>query len=221
MLLVNGNAHVVNLIAYVSRPATLIVPAFNTVLFNELFEVDSPHWNSRAVKRNLVADIAGGLNAIHRLNIVHNRLTSKNIMLRFSEGEQWNIYISDFGSSMLMSGDAAKSDTNDGVFVAVQPRYTAPEVLKDMRNSLHAMTHVCSKASDIYQLGLLIYEIAMRDLPYPRMEEQQVKQMLTSGRNTESVINNFNRKQLGEFEDFVAACTQFDPSRRPSITTLL
>ncbi len=88
----------------------------------------------------LARQICAGLAAAHEKGVLHRDLKPANIML----DSQGKIRITDFGLAALattVDGDSARAGT---------PEYMAPEQLRGEQ---------ASRASDIYSLGLLIYEL--------------------------------------------------------------
>lgn len=111
---------------------------------------------SPEVTRKMMHELASGLEAIHSRNIVHLDLKPENILMKSIVSKEkcpdrcqcmfptdpgsFVFKISDFNISRYEGEDIDE----DG-----DKRYMAPEVLRD----------VCTKASDIYSLGLIYLEI--------------------------------------------------------------
>jgi tetratricopeptide (TPR) repeat protein len=100
-----------------------------------------PDWLRRLADAQAVCS---GLAAIHAVGIAHRDVTPHNV-LRMRDGR---LVISDFGLAVA----AAESTT----FVGGTPRYMAPEVLAGGRGD---------QRSDVYQLGLLLHEVAFGRRP--------------------------------------------------------
>jgi len=104
--------------------------------------------------REIVEQIAKGLRAFHRNEVVHQDLKPENILIdRFG-----SVKIIDFGSTRiagLEETDAAAGDR--GLLGTVD--YTAPEYLLGV---------VGSPRSDLFALGVIAYEMVTGKLPYGR-----------------------------------------------------
>ncbi|RHZ88805.1 hypothetical protein Glove_21g163 [Diversispora epigaea] len=128
--------------------------------FNEL------NWKA---KINMAKDITRGLHYIHQTNIVHRDLHSKNILVH--EGK---LMISDLGLSKSL-------DTNSKSLVGGIVAYTDPEYLKNM------MTFKRNKSSDIYSLGVLLWELSSGKPPFQGIPILETAKMVTSGLREEPI----------------------------------
>ena len=107
----------------------------------------------------IIRQIAAGLSAAHREGIVHRDLKSSNIFLVPGPGGRRRAVITDFGLARLGSyNDASRrqSVTRSGVTLGT-PAYMSPEQIKGEK---------ISPATDIYALGVLIYEMVTGRFPF-------------------------------------------------------
>ncbi len=91
----------------------------------------------------LARDVASGLHHAHQQGLVHRDIKPANLLLDV-EGKCW---ISDFGLAKVYDYIRSISHTGDAIGT---PRYMAPEQLRG----------VCDCRSDVYALGVTLYEIA-------------------------------------------------------------
>ena len=91
--------------------------------------------------------ICSGLSAAHESGVVHRDLKPGNIMLCSTASEGSRVVITDFGLAGAVASDANEGGT---------PGYIAPELSKGEKASF---------ASDIYSLGVILYEIVTGRLP--------------------------------------------------------
>jgi len=112
-----------------------------------LLAQDAPMPPERAAA--LVADAADALAAAHALGIVHRDVKPANLLVT-PEGR---VKITDFGIARAASGVAL---TRTGQIVG-SPHYLAPE---------QAEGHVATTASDIYALGVVLYESLTGERPF-------------------------------------------------------
>jgi predicted Ser/Thr protein kinase len=132
--------------------------------------------------------LCAGLAAAHSRGVIHRDLKPQNIMLN-KRGE---VLIMDFGLAAIadqLSGAEARNGT---------PAYMSPEQLKGIE--------VTAK-SDIYSLGLILYELFTGKKPF---QAKTIAQLIEAQEAT----------QLGgefapEVEKVVRACLQPDAARRP------
>jgi serine/threonine protein phosphatase PrpC len=100
--------------------------------------------------RSIIEQIANGLRAIHRLEIVHQDIRPQNIMID-STG---SVKIIDFGAAKV-AGLAETYRRNQGVVGTVQ--YSAPEYFLGFEGS---------SRSDLFSLGIIVYQMLSGELPY-------------------------------------------------------
>jgi serine/threonine protein phosphatase PrpC len=96
--------------------------------------------------------IALGLQAMHRLEMVHQSINPDNIM----RNEDGNLKIIDFGSTQIWGVEDTSSSIESLNFLNTQ-HYGAPEYFLGQKSS---------PRSDIFSLGVMVYEMLTGHLPY-------------------------------------------------------
>jgi serine/threonine-protein kinase len=139
--------------------------------------------------------ICAGLAAAHDRGVIHRDLKPQNIMMN-KRGE---VLIMDFGLSAI-ANQLSGSEVRNGT-----PAYMAPEQLRG--------SGVTTK-SDIYSLGLVLYELFTGRKPYEasgasQLLEQQEAAQLTSISSLASDVDP-------AVERVVRQCLDPDPARRPA-----
>ncbi|MBK5108838.1 MAG: serine/threonine-protein kinase PknK, partial [Anaerolineales bacterium] len=107
-------------------------------------------WEPAAAAR-LVDQIASALDAAHQQGVVHRDLKPANILL----DEDGNAYLSDFGIAKELS--AREDETQTGAVLGT-PAYITPEQVQGQ---------TVTAQTDIYALGVLIYEVLVGEHPFP------------------------------------------------------
>lgn len=102
--------------------------------------------------RVIVEQIAKGLRAFHRKEIIHQDLKPENILIDASN----TLKIIDFGSSRA-AGLAETVDNREGPALVGTLDYTAPE---------YHLGETPTNRADIYSLGVIAYELLTGKLPY-------------------------------------------------------
>ena len=102
--------------------------------------------------RGTIRQIASGLRAMHRLEMIHQDLKPDNILLDASN----TLKIIDFGSTKI-AGLAEIKSVLEHNEIAGTANYSAPEYFKGNKGT---------NRSDIYSLGVIAYEMLTGELPY-------------------------------------------------------
>ncbi len=103
-------------------------------------------------------EIAAALGAAHRRGIVHRDVKPQNVLI---ERESGRILVTDFGiaRAALADNDHADAEALTGVgMVMGTPRYMSPEQASGTRD--------LTPASDLYALGIILYELIAGAYPY-------------------------------------------------------
>lgn len=97
----------------------------------------------------LLSQIASALQHAHEHGILHRDIKPSNILLR----DDHYAYLADFGLAKAMDGSG--SVTHTGVLMGT-PEYMAPELADGL----------ASTSSDLYALGILLYQMVTGQLPF-------------------------------------------------------
>ncbi|KAJ3531538.1 hypothetical protein NM688_g7560 [Phlebia brevispora] len=147
-------------------------------------------------------EIAVGLAFLHSQDIVHADIKGANVLVS-REDDAVHALLTDFGLALKLrqfrSLYTQKLDKQRGTLV-----YMAPEVLRGASPS---------KASDIYSLGLTIWEIFSEDIPYAKfLSEEILISRVGSGEHRESRPSNMPTYIWNTVEK----CWMVSPEARPS-----
>ena len=149
----------------------------------------------------IALSVAKGLSAAHAANVIHRDLKPANVMIEVSG----RVVITDFGIARSMAEDR----TLDGHQAVGTPHYMAPE---------QVMGTEVSPASDVYALGLLLFEMLTGVLPFegPTPMAAMVARCREAPRDP---------RRVGQVPDALAelvlACLRLPPDERPSLSTVI
>jgi len=109
----------------------------------------------------LVLDVCEAVQYAHRQLVVHRDLKPSNILVAEGEaGEVGRVKLLDFGIAKLLDpgvvGDGLVPQTRTG-WLPMTPEYASPEQVRG---------ETITTASDVYQLGLVLYELLTGRRPY-------------------------------------------------------
>jgi serine/threonine-protein kinase len=133
---------------------------------NELLKKGAPFAPRRAAA--LTQQIAAGLDAAHKLGIVHRDMKPDNILvMRDADGEEL-VKVVDFGIAKAI--DANTQHVTRTGFVLGTAQYMSPEQVAG---------RIVDRRSDVYALGLVAFMMLTGKLPFPAetAEEAMVKRL--------------------------------------------
>jgi len=114
----------------------------------------------------ILRQAARGLAAGHRVGIVHRDVKPANVFLVGDDGAHEFVRMLDFGIAKPMEGEDSDSITTVGQ-LPHSPAYASPEQL-DVGGAV-------SPSSDVYQLGLIGYELLTGDRPFGEGERTRIR----------------------------------------------
>jgi serine/threonine-protein kinase len=139
--------------------------------------------------------LCAGLQAAHDRGVIHRDLKPQNIMMN-KRGE---VVIMDFGLAAI-ADQLTGAEVHNGT-----PAYMAPEQLKGAE---------VTARSDIYALGLVLYEIFTGKRPY---DGQSVKQLLEQQESGHLPSMTSGTAEVDPaVEKAIRRCLEADPARRPA-----
>ena len=143
----------------------------------------------------LLADIAEGLAAIHQADVIHRDLKPGNVIIE----EDGSVKITDFGIARPGISTLTAHDEIVG-----SAAYMAPELWEGGR---------ISPVSDIYALGVMIYEVLVGDLPFLGNSPAEI--MCKHLEMTAPRIREANQAVQPWLDALVAKMLAKDPLARP------
>lgn len=149
---------------------------------------------------SLLELICRGLAAAHAEQIVHRDIKPANVLIS-STG---SVQIADFGLAR-----AASAHTQSATLLATL-QYASPELVSGQP---------ADARSDIYAVGVMIYQMLTGSVPYP---QASVTQLIHHHLHTEMPLPSTRIPQLAQdLDELVRFCTEKDPENRPQNAAFL
>jgi serine/threonine protein phosphatase PrpC len=124
--------------------------------------------------REIITQIAAGLRAFHRLEMVHQDLKPENIMI----DRNGTVKIIDFGSTRIAGIEEISTPLSRDNLLGTR-NYTAPEYHLGLQGN---------NIADIYSLGVIAYEMLTGQLPYG--EQELTARRLRRARYRSALLHN-------------------------------
>lgn len=149
----------------------------------------------------LLVQVAEGLHAAHREGLIHRDVKPSNVLVHTSAEGRPEALVADFG----LAAELGAFETNRDV-VAGSPHYIAPELL--------GQGAAVDRRSDVYSLGVTMYQLLTGELPLAGHETVEVLRRALAG---ELPPARQRAPSLPvELEAIILRCTARDPGERYS-----
>ena len=106
-------------------------------------------------KFRLVLKLLKGFSTIHQADVYHGDIHLSNVLVK----QNHHVKIIDFGYANHVNNRNEKDNRNGGVYAYIPPE-------RALRSLDQRFTKVAQFQSEVYQIGLLLYFIYVRDMPF-------------------------------------------------------
>jgi serine/threonine-protein kinase len=144
---------------------------------------------------DIMEAILSGLAAAHKNGIVHRDLKPENVLL----ADDGRIKIGDFGLARAATANTATGNALLGTIA-----YLSPELV---------MRGVADTRSDIYAVGIMLYEMLAGEQPFKGEQAFQIAQQHAN--DTVPTPSSKNSRVPAELDELVLWATARDPDQRP------
>jgi len=161
-----------------------------------------------AMAARIGADIASALSVAHAAKIIHRDLKPTNIFLHQDENdpdERFVVKVLDFGVSKILDGSVDGPATVTNMAVG-SPVYMSPEQV--------ALQKDLDGRSDIWSLGIVLYEMLTGGRPFSGNVDDVVRQITLTRNNKVPLPSTKVRDVPPDFDALVARCLEHERERR-------
>ncbi len=149
---------------------------------------------------NYMLQIIDGLECCHNANIIHRDIKSQNIIKK-SDG---TVVLLDFGIASITDDDKNLYKNEDSIIGT--PQYLAPEIAKTFKATIQ---------SDIYALGILMYEMFSGKYPYNiKKDDNKIEIVKMHISCPFPSIRKICPNVPIDFEQIINKCCQKSPDKR-------
>jgi len=148
------------------------------------------------IRIKVAFEISAGLSFLHQEKILHRDIKSLNVLLN----QEWGAKLSDFGLSKVKNESQSTSTVKSSVGTVA---WMAPE--------LSFTDDGCTPASDIYSLGVTLWELAAREIPFKKVAKPALIPMRAQAGYRDDIPSDCPAK----LNSLIQACWATEPSQRP------
>jgi serine/threonine protein kinase len=146
----------------------------------------------------LVIGVLEALRFAHEHDVVHRDIKPGNVII----GENGAVYVTDFGLARRMSDVGNLSQSSEIVGTVA---YLPPE---------RFMGKTGDRTSDLYSVGVLLYELVTGALPFAQSSEDLVSTMIAHVNDMPKPARLLNPSVPAELERIIARMLESEPKRR-------
>lgn len=155
-----------------------------------------------AERVELFLQIADAVSHAHQRGVVHRDLKPANILVTANGAAR----VLDFGIARLLGDDEGLRDTRAGQLAGTLA-YMSPEQLDAGRGGVDVR-------SDVYSLGVILYEMLSGVLPIDLSGEPLDRAMALVRERRPALLGDLDRRLRGDVEVIVAKALEKEPARR-------
>jgi serine/threonine-protein kinase len=150
-----------------------------------------------AVGLGLMKQVCQGLEAAHRMGVVHRDIKPQNILIVRATGD---VKITDFGIAQMSTLDGREGD-----IIAGTPTYMSPEQAQALATGF---------ASDLYSLGVVLFEVFTGACPFEGPTANELVQQHIESPPPRP--RGLNPTLPADLETLILQCLEKEPQRRPA-----
>ena len=207
--------NIIKLVGYTDQPMAIVTPLYKTDLFRFLHNQEDKSQLASDLLLNLSAGILAGMSAVHSMGVAHRDIKSPNILL--AEPPAGGLFpvpvICDFGLSRTEDDSSIKKAV---VIRGLSPRYAAPEVFARLHLRSATSTVDDDKRSDMYSIGVTLWEMVARRIPWDRVGVEEIEATVRGGGRLEYLAARPDYASQQLVVTIMDQCLAMSDVRRPT-----
>jgi len=212
------HANIVKLIGYTESPRTIITRLYPTDLFRYLHTQSDKTPLESHLLLHLCSGMVAALASVHSMGIAHRDIKSPNFLMQEPRpGSSFpDPILCDFGLSRT-ADDSIKGFEN---IRGMSPRYAAPEVFARVHLKHASNTVDDDKMSDIYSLGVVLWETTARQIPWDGVSNEDIELHVRGGARVPELEVDDTDSILIMINGVINSALNASPERRPTAAAL-
>ncbi|KAK2952538.1 putative serine/threonine protein kinase [Blattamonas nauphoetae] len=223
MMTMSNHPNIVKLYAsFINKSTLWIVQSLLDISVLDVMKLKFQHGLDEQSVATILKGTLDALQYIHEQGLIHRDIKAGNILL----DREGHVYVGDFGVSAYMIENGERRD-HRSTFVGT-PCWMAPEVIGQKSGYDYK--------ADIWSVGIMAIELARGQAPYSNLDPMRVLVKVLEGpppslpeedsdsgssSDSDSAGTQKPRHHSREIRQFVQACLNRDPTKRPSAKELL
>ena len=209
----NFHPNIIKLLGYCDNPRIIVTRLYPTDLYRFLHAQEDLTPFEGHFLIHLCSGMAAAVAAVHSMGIAHRDIKTPNYLMQEPRpGSPFpDPILGDFGLARTPDESSMNSKVK-----GMSPRYAAPEVFARMHLRFVSNTVEDDKMSDMYALGVCLWEATCRLVPWDGVPTDDIELHIRSGARVQDLDVDENEPILVGIISVINQCLEATPAARPT-----